>query len=228
MHIYQAIADVMSDVDAIGKTKTNQQQGFKFRGIDDLYNAIHPLLAKHKVFTVPQVLEDKTEDRVTSNGKNLIYRVLKIQYKFYATDGSFVEAVVIGEGMDSGDKASNKAMSIAHKYALLQVFAIPTEDTIDPDLTTPPPSKPKQSEKEPQYITWQKAVSAQAKQSGCLTPDLFYGSIKRAFTDYPMIDGKLDWSKIDAVKYAKLMQFFESGEWNESAAREIFEDDIPI
>ena len=146
MQIFQAITDIMSDVDAIGKTKRNQQQGFNFRGIDDLYNAIHPLLAKHKVFTVPTVLDERTEERKTAKGGNLIYRIMKIKYNFYAVDGSSVECIVVGEGMDSGDKAANKAMSIAHKYALLQVFAIPTEDIADPDSSTPPPSQPAQKE----------------------------------------------------------------------------------
>jgi hypothetical protein len=127
MTIYQGIAAVMRDVDAIGKTKRNQSQGFNFRGIDDVYNAIHPLMAKYGIFTLPEVLEDRTEDRQTKNGGALIYRVLKIKYTFCAEDGSSVSATVIGEGMDSGDKASNKAMSIAHKYAFFQVFCIPTE-----------------------------------------------------------------------------------------------------
>lgn len=135
MTIYSAIAAIQRDIDAIGKTKRNQSQGFNFRGIDDVYNAIHPLLAQHGVFTVPEVLDDRSEDRQTKNGGALIYRILKIKYTFYAEDGSSISAVVIGEGMDSGDKASNKAMSIAHKYAFFQVFSIPTEEVAasDPD-----------------------------------------------------------------------------------------------
>ena len=44
--------------------------------------------------------------------------------------------------MDSGDKASNKAMSAAFKYACFQTFCIPTEEMQDPDAETPPPSTP--------------------------------------------------------------------------------------
>ena len=133
MNVFESITAIMSEVKAIGKDKKNQQQGFHYRGIDDVYNRLQPLLAQHKVFTVPEVLEDRTEDRTSSKGNALIYRVLKIKYTFYAEDGSSVSSVVIGEGMDSGDKASNKAMAIAHKYALFQVFCIPTEDMVDPD-----------------------------------------------------------------------------------------------
>lgn len=132
--IFKKIADVMRDIEAISKTRKNVQQGYSFRGIDDVYNVLHPILAKHGVFTVPRVLEDRTEDRVSKSGAVLIYRVLRIEFRFYAEDGSSLDCVVIGEGMDSGDKASNKAMAVAHKYALTQVFCIPTQEAKDPEV----------------------------------------------------------------------------------------------
>lgn len=142
MNIYESIAKIMEEVPAIGKDKVNKQQGFKFRGIDDVMNALQPLLAKNKVFIVPEILEQKREERTSSKGGNLIYSICKIKYKFYAEDGSSIEAITIGEGMDSGDKATNKAMAIAMKYALFQVFCIPTEEMKDPDEETPEASKP--------------------------------------------------------------------------------------
>lgn len=144
MNIYQSITKILEEVPAIGKGKTNSQQNFKYRGIDDVMNVFQPILAKHKVFIVPQVLEQKREERTTSRGGNLIYSICKIKYTFYAEDGSNVEAIVIGEGMDSGDKATNKAMAIAMKYAMFQVFCIPTEEMKDTDSETPPESKSKQ------------------------------------------------------------------------------------
>lgn len=133
MNIYQSIARIMEEAPAIGKDKKNTQQNFMYRGIDDVMNAFQPLLAKNKVFIVPQVLEQKREERTTSKGSTLLYSICTIKYTFYAEDGSSIEAITIGEGMDSGDKATNKAMAIAMKYALFQVFCIPTED--DPDAS---------------------------------------------------------------------------------------------
>lgn len=133
MNIFQSITKIMEEVPAIGKTKKNSQQGFMFRGIDDVMNAFQPLLAKYKVFIVPQVLEQNREERQTSKGVTLLYSICKIKYTFYAEDGTSVEAIVVGEGMDSGDKATNKAMAIAMKYALFQVFCIPTEEMKDTD-----------------------------------------------------------------------------------------------
>lgn len=133
MNIFETIAAVMADIGAVGKTSKNLQQGFMFRGIDAVMNALAPALIKNKCFVVPEILEQTREERTSSKGAALIYSVCKIKYTFYAEDGSNISAVVIGEGMDSGDKATNKAMSIALKYAFFQVFCIPTEEMQDPD-----------------------------------------------------------------------------------------------
>lgn len=147
MNIYQSITKIMEEVPSIGKNQKNKTQNFMYRGIDDVMNALQPLLAKYKVFIVPEILEQTREERTTKNGSGLIYSICKIKYKFYAEDGSSIEAITIGEGMDSGDKATNKAMAIAMKYALFQVFCIPTEEMKDPDSETPEPSTPKKTVK---------------------------------------------------------------------------------
>lgn len=147
MNIYQSITKIMEEVPSIGKTQRNKTQGFMYRGIDDVMNALQPLLAKNKVFIVPEILEQTREERTTSKGGNSIYSICKIKYKFYAEDGSSVEAITIGEGMDSGDKATNKAMAIAMKYALFQVFCIPTDEMKDPDSETPEQSTKKNNAK---------------------------------------------------------------------------------
>lgn len=131
--IYAAMSAVMADAEPIAKDRQNKMQGYSFRGIDEVYESLQAVLVKHKVFSLPTVLEQVREERVSKNGGLNIYSILKIKYTFYTDDGSSVEAVVIGEGMDNGDKASNKGMSVGHKYALLQAFAIPTKDPKDPE-----------------------------------------------------------------------------------------------
>lgn len=137
--IYKSIIKVMSEINAIGKDRKNQAQGFQYRGIDDIMNELHGTLAKCGVFVVPNVLEETRTTGKTSRGGDMFYTRLKICFTFYAEDGSNVQSVVIGEAMDTGDKASNKALSIGLKYALLQVFCIPTEDEKDPDAQSPEP-----------------------------------------------------------------------------------------
>jgi hypothetical protein len=136
MTIHEAIPAIMKEVGAIGKDQTNKQQGFKYRGIDDVMNALQPVLTKYGVFVVPEVISQIREERQSSKGGTLLYSICTIKYTFYAADGSNISAVVIGEGMDSGDKATNKAMAIAFKYACFQVFCIPTEEMKDPDAET--------------------------------------------------------------------------------------------
>ena len=130
--IYGLIGKAMKMVGAIGKESKNAQQGFMYRGIDAVYNALNPVMAELGLFICPEIIEHTREERVNRNGTTLIYSILKIKYTMFAPDGSNVSCTVIGEGMDSGDKASNKAMSVAMKYAMFQLFFIPTE-AVDPD-----------------------------------------------------------------------------------------------
>jgi hypothetical protein len=127
------MADIQKDIDAIGKNQKNVMQNFMFRGVDAVYNALHPLLAKHEVFTTSEIIASTREDRLTAKGGTLIYSIIDVRFTFWATDGSSVSTEAKGEGMDSGDKASNKAMAVAHKYALTQTFTIPYEGMADPD-----------------------------------------------------------------------------------------------
>ena len=145
--IYQAMAEILKRIPAIGKDKENTVQRFKYRGIDDVYNALHPLLADNKVFMAPTVLSRTSEEHATKNGGVMYSVTLSVEYRFYHADGSFVSCTVMGEGSDTADKATNKAMAAAHKYALFQTFCIPTEDLAqdDPDADTPEPVQPKQN-----------------------------------------------------------------------------------
>lgn len=138
--IYTLIGKAMGDIQAIGKTSeaTNMsgKKMYNFRGIDAVYNALNPVMAKYGLFITPEILEQTREERKSTNGNALIYSILKIRFTMYAPDGSYISSTLIGEGMDSGDKATNKAMSIAMKYFCFQVFMIPTEEMkqSDPDL----------------------------------------------------------------------------------------------
>lgn len=145
MNIYESIAAIQADVDFIGKDKqTTGQTSYKYRGVDQVLNTLHPLFAKHKVFAVPEVLEVLNREwKTTKTGNSVVYQTAKVKYTFYAEDGSNVSATVLGEAMDSGDKASNKCMSVAFKYACFQILSIPTEETAaDPDDETEAFAKP--------------------------------------------------------------------------------------
>lgn len=146
--IYKSILAVMADLEPIGKDRRNDQQQYRFRGIEDCYNALNPLFSKHGIFTVPRVIGRTKEVYANKSGGRMVHVSLSVEYDFVASDGSKITVGPIdAEGSDMSDKASNKAMSAAHKYAFIQLFAIPTEDMEDSDRTTvpfPPVEQPKQ------------------------------------------------------------------------------------
>lgn len=137
--VYEAIAAVTEKLakEGISKDRKNEAQGYKFRGIDDVYNALAPFLAGAKLCILPSVLERVVVERVNQKGTVLLYVTVKVDFAFVsAEDGSDHHVVTYGEAMDSGDKATNKAMSAAYKYAAMQAFCIPTEGDNDADAQT--------------------------------------------------------------------------------------------
>lgn len=140
--IYKKMSDVMKDVKSVSKDQKNVAQGFKFRGIDQFVNALYPALTRHGVFMAPRSTSYSHElkDVTRGSGKSGVDKHVSItmEYDFYAEDGSKVTVGPIpAEGLDSGDKATNKALSAALKYALIQTFSIPTEDMAEADLDSP-------------------------------------------------------------------------------------------
>lgn len=132
--IYPALIKANKAIGAIAKNNANQQQHFMFRGVDDVYNELHPILAECGIVIIPEVVNYEVSERQARNGI-LLYTRATILHHFTAEDGSHVTTKVVGEAMDSGDKGMNKAMSIALKYALFQLFTIPTKEDKDPDAT---------------------------------------------------------------------------------------------
>lgn len=154
IHVYTAIAEVSAELakEGITKSRKNQQQGYAFRGIDEVLNTLAPLMAQHKLVIIPRVIERESIERQTKSGGALFYTTVKAEFDFVsAVDGSKHTASTYGEAMDSADKSTNKAMSAAYKYAAIQTFCIPTEGDNDADATThevAPKPKPEKDPKE--------------------------------------------------------------------------------
>jgi hypothetical protein len=134
--IYEKMAAILADIAPVAKDRENEFHHFNFRGIEDIYQAASEALGKHGVFMVPEVITGTTEERATKNEGRSITRVLTVKYTFFASDGSNVSCTVQGEGADTSDKASNKAMAAAHKYAITQTFVVPYEKMEDGDADT--------------------------------------------------------------------------------------------
>lgn len=122
----------------IAKGKQNRDQGYAYRGIDDVYNALASVLVRAGLVIIPNVLERTVTEGKTRSGGRMGYVLLKVEYTVTSIhDGSHVTIVVYGEGMDMSDKGTNKALSAAYKYACLQLFCIPVDGAADADAETP-------------------------------------------------------------------------------------------
>lgn len=131
--VHERINAVMKSVGTIAKTRQNSAQNYAFRGIDDFYAALHPLFAEHGLYTLPEVIDTQLDERENRNGTQLRFVLLTVRYHIVGLDGDETVAVVVGEAMDSGDKAANKAMSAAQKYLFTQLFLPPTVAIEDAD-----------------------------------------------------------------------------------------------
>jgi len=165
--IYPAMVKVMQSIDFIGKFTKNSAQGFMFRGIDDVMNSLHKVMAENNIFVVPNVVGQPIRtERKTDRGGLLFSCVQEFRFDLTHADGSFVSIGMFGEAMDSGDKAMSKCASIALKYALLQAFMIPTEDPIidgeraskDPDATAHNVVAPKEPPKVATLASMREAI----------------------------------------------------------------------
>lgn len=134
--IAQALNEIMKEVGAVKKSDRNQSQGFNFRGIDAVVNAVSPALQKYGVIVFPTV--EGYEYSTVEIGKNrtaMGHVKLKVTYTFIGANGDAIKTTVCAEAMDSGDKATAKAMSVAFRTCLLQTLALPTDEP-DPDATS--------------------------------------------------------------------------------------------
>ena len=131
--IAQALNEVMKEVGAVKKNDRNASQGFNFRGIDAVVNAVSPALQKHGVIVVPSVEDYEYHSVEIGKNRTVMGHVkVKVSYTFIGAGGDAIKATVVGEAMDSGDKATAKAMSVAFRTALLQTLSLPTDEP-DPD-----------------------------------------------------------------------------------------------
>lgn len=231
-HVLVAINAVMDEIaqTGIAKDRSNQQQNYKFRGIDDVYNALAPLLSKHRLIIKPRGLSRACEERQTKNGGTLFYVTVAMEFDLIsAEDGSRETAgPFYGEAMDSADKATNKAQSAAFKYMAMQQFCIPTEGDNDADGTTHEPA--------PRGRAPSAADTAINLLRGCGSAELFKEAWAKNFQGWKEVLSEADYKRVLTVKTDLVNRFVREAE--EAKAREKpaedfrrqdpFDDEIPF
>lgn len=152
--VIAALSAVMADVQSVRKDSRNASQGFNFRGIDAVMNSVGPALRQHGVVIVPETVDITHRDAQTTGGKAAREATVVVTYRAYGPAGDSITIQAPGESLDSGDKATPKAMSVAYRTALLQALTIPTDDP-EPDAQTyeraarPRPVKPEAPQHDP-------------------------------------------------------------------------------
>jgi len=167
--IYKKMSNVMKAVKAVSKDQKNESQGFKFRGIDQFVNALYPALTVEGVFMAPRCVNytQELKDVTRGSGKAGVDKhvAIMMEYDFFAEDGSKVTVGPIpAEGLDSGDKATNKALSAALKYALIQTFSVPTEDMAEADKESPEIGTAKDKKSQPETKRTRSSFAKESSQ----------------------------------------------------------------
>lgn len=147
--VYQSLAAVMAEVREVRKGERNKQQGFNFRGIDAVVNAVGPALRKHGVVIVPTKTEHHIASKNTAKGTPMNFVTVTVDYTVFGPEGDHFTGQVSAESFDAGDKGTAKAMSVAYRTFLLQALCLPTDDP-DPDLDTYQEQRPTGQPEDPE------------------------------------------------------------------------------
>jgi hypothetical protein len=216
--IFEKLSAVMKDINPIAKNRKNVGQNYPFRGIDDVMNELNQALIKHGIIIIPSVKESQREERKSKSGNILIWTILTVEYTFFANDGSNINCIIKSEGMDSGDKGINKALSAAFKYACLQVFCIPTEEKKDSEYDSPEIIEEKNinfSSSQTNQEKWKKEIfllsSDLAKKLSVKQLD-YFNLITTKEYNYPEADYKRDLENLRKIKMKNMKPEIEENE----------------
>jgi hypothetical protein len=191
--VVEALSAAMAEVQAVGKGDRNNEQGYNFRGIDAVVNAVGPVFRKHGIVPVPVKTTASYRDVLTSREKRSRECTVTVTYRFYGPAGDFIDAEVPGESMDFGDKGAPKAMSVAYRILLLQTLCIPTHEP-EPDSQSYERVAETDGPSEAQEIT--ASDFAEEIQAAAMQPTIndIAGRVKRA----------LDAGRITGPQYQRL------------------------
>lgn len=149
MNIYEKLSAITAEIGVVEKNlnvKVSSNSSYKAVSERDVLDAVKPIEQKYRVYSYPanrkiidrDVLTKETEYNGTITRTNTLFMRVETVYRFVNIDkpDEFIETTVYGDGLDTGDKASGKAMTYADKYALMKAYKLSTGD--DPDKEASP------------------------------------------------------------------------------------------
>jgi hypothetical protein len=185
--VFQAVGKIIEEMEGVSKSQRNIDQGYNFRGIDDVMKALHPLLGKYGVIVVPNVIERVYEEIHSAKGTLGHCAHLHVEWTFYGPTGDSFTASTWGEGSDYSDKATNKAATAALKYVLVPTFAI-SDLSEDGDASSPEQAPRAQYTPDgPIYATPAPAMRPAPQGGGFAGPGQTY--LNTTFDDNPKVKG---------------------------------------
>jgi hypothetical protein len=105
---------------------------YNFRGVDAAMNIFGAAIRKHGVVVFPSQVKTSYRDTKTTKGNAVRECTVEVVYTIMGPKGDSFTGMGAGESLDSADKGTAKAMSVALRVFLLQAGMVPTESR-DPD-----------------------------------------------------------------------------------------------
>ena len=168
MNIYEKMSAITAEIGVVEKNlnvKVNSNSSYKAVSERDVLDAVKPIEQKYRVYSYPanrkivdrDVLTKETEYNGTITRTNTLFMRVETVYRFVNIDkpDEFIETTVYGDGLDTGDKASGKAMTYADKYALMKAYKLSTGDDTDKEAS---PEHGYEKKAEPKATTKQIAL----------------------------------------------------------------------
>ena len=126
MNIYEKMSAIMQDVQYL--TKDDQVKfgttSYKALSEEKVTGIMRAELIKHKLVIYPIQQSASRIGQITH--VDVMYRLVNVE-----NPEEYIDIASCGDGADSQDKGSGKAMTYAFKYMWLRAFALPTGE--DPD-----------------------------------------------------------------------------------------------
>ena len=125
---------VRRDIRAIGKGELYNALGtkFNFRGVDTVVNVFGPVTLKHGVNIMSSKVEATYGEKQTKNGGKMRECSVLVTWTIMGPMGDTLTLQTMGEALDTADKSTTKAQSVALRTLLLGFGLTPTHDK-DPD-----------------------------------------------------------------------------------------------
>jgi hypothetical protein len=149
LNIYERLSLITAEIGVVEKNlkvQVNKTSSYKAVSERDVLDAVKPIEAKYRVYSYPvsrqivdrDILVKESEYQGTITRTNTLFMRVETVYRFVNIDkpDEFIETTVYGDGLDTGDKATGKAMTYADKYALMKAYKLSTGD--DPDKEASP------------------------------------------------------------------------------------------